>query len=283
MKCESLCIPCFFKQAHSSVTAHTDEESLREQVLFDIAGFVPDLDMERSPAYNSSLVMHQVDRLIGRIDPFKEHKKKHNELALSMLEDLTKLVSESEDPLQTAIRLSVVGNVIDMGIKHEADIEGTMQKALGKGFARFEIDAFRQSLDQTSRILYIVDNAGEIVFDIVLIELLARMGKEVIVAVKSGPIINDATMDDADQVGLHKYCKVIKTGSDFVGITRELLSPAMIEAFDTADLIVSKGQGNYETLEGTSERIFFILKAKCQLVADNLGVRDGDLVFVRFK
>jgi len=281
MKSASLCYPCFLKQAHSSVAYLTDDESKRIWVLKEVSKILPELDPEQTPAYNSSLVLFRVNELMGAQDPYLQARENYDRIALEMVPKLRQEIESSPDPLEEAVRISVVGNVIDLGIKHQVDIEGTLEKARGEGFSVFEIDELKNALEQSKRILYVLDNAGEIAFDMLLIEQLRKMGKAVIAVVKGGPILNDAVMADAKIVGLDKICKVIDTGNNFVGIVREKSSPLLNKALDSADLIIAKGQGNYETLEGTRPNIFFILKAKCPVIAQHLGVKEGDLVLKR--
>jgi len=278
MKTVSLCYPCFLKQAHSSINFITKDESKRIWVLKEVSKILSELDAEQSPAYNSSLVLFRVNELAGANDPYAQAREDYNRIALELLPRLREEIQASMDPLEEALRVSVVGNVIDLGIKHQIDIEGTLEKARGEGFKIFEIEEFRSALEKAKRVLYILDNAGEIVFDMLLIEQLRKIGKMVIAVVRGSPILNDAVLKDAKEVGLDKIAKVIDTGNNFVGVIRERCSPVFLKALDSADLVIAKGQGNYETLEGTRPNIFFILKAKCEAVAEQLGVQEGDLV-----
>lgn len=281
MKSGSVCFPCFMQQAHSSVKYAIEDEARRWEVLREVAPLLGELSMDQSPAYNSSLVLHRVAELLGEPDPYAVAKAASNDAALAMVPGLRDKIKAADDKLETAVRLAVVGNVIDLGIKHEADIDATVTQALGDGFARFEYDAFKEKLAPAKRILYILDNAGEIVFDKMLIEGLKANGKMVIAAVKGGPILNDALIADAQQIGLDKAVKVIDTGNNFVGVIRDKCSDFFLKVLDTADMVIAKGQGNYETLDQSGDRFFFILKAKCPHVSDALGVKVGDLALVR--
>jgi hypothetical protein len=269
------------QQAHSSVKYAIEDEARRWEVLREVAPLLGELSMDQSPAYNSSLVLHRVAELLGEPDPYAVAKAASNDAALAMVPGLRDKIKAADDKLETAVRLAVVGNVIDLGIKHEADIDATVTQALGDGFARFEYDAFKEKLAPAKRILYILDNAGEIVFDKMLIEGLKANGKMVIAAVKGGPILNDALIADAQQIGLDKAVKVIDTGNNFVGVIRDKCSDFFLKVLDTADMVIAKGQGNYETLDQSGDRFFFILKAKCPHVSDALGVKVGDLALVR--
>jgi len=281
MKSESICFPCFVEQAHSTVQYATRDEDKRWEVLKDTAPVLSGLDMEATPSYNSTLVLHKVYDLLGEEDPYKDAKRESNEKALQMVPSIMDRIRASQDKLEAAVRLSVAGNVIDLGIKHDADLEETMDAALGEGFTRFDYEAFKDRLSASSRILYLLDNAGEIVFDKILIEGLKAHGKMVLAAVKGGPILNDATMADAEQVGLEKVVKVMDTGSNWVGVVREKCSDVFLKALDSADMVIAKGQGNYETLDQEGERFFFILKAKCPHVANALGIQKDEMALVQ--
>jgi len=180
------------------------------------------------------------------------------------------------------VRLAATGNVIDLGIGVAFDIEREVEKALETPFAVDDFAKFEEDLKRARKLLYIGDNAGEIVFDKVLIEEIHKVGDyQVIFVVRGGPCINDALREDAEEVGMDEVAKVIDTGSDGIGIPWKEVSEEFREAFLEADLRISKGQGNFETLNGRPEPIYFVLKAKCEAVARELGVRYGDVVFKR--
>jgi uncharacterized protein with ATP-grasp and redox domains len=281
MKSDSSCFPCFFEQAHSSVLSVVEDEARRWEVLRGLGPVLAELTPEVSPAHNSSLILRHINRLLGVSDPYQEAKRASNEKVLAMVPAIMSRIKAAPDKLEAAVRLTVVGNVIDLGIKHQADLEETMELALGNGWARFDYGPFQEKLANAKRILYVLDIAGEIVFDRILMEGLKAHGKMTIAAVRGGPILNDATMADAQQVGLDKVVKVIDTGSDNVGAPPELDSNLFKKVLDSADMIIAKGQGNYETLDTVGDRAFFILKAKCDYVARTLGVKKGALVLAQ--
>lgn len=281
MKTGSICYPCFMEQAHSSVCHAIEDEARQCELLREISVLIEGMRMEDTPAYSSSLILQNVNELMGVEDPYAEAKRKSNEEVMALVPAVTDRIRAAPDKLEAAVRLSVVGNVIDLGIKHQADLEATMEQALGDGFARFDYDGFKEKLAASQRILYVLDNAGEIVFDKILIEGLRAQGKMVVAAVRGGPILNDATMEDAKQVGLDKVVRVIDTGCNFVGVVREKSSDFFLQVLDAADMVIAKGQGNYETLDDIGDRGFFILKAKCDHVARALGVNNGDLVLAQ--
>ena len=169
--------------------------------------------------------------------------------------------------------------IIDAGTGHAFDIERDIEEMMSQAFAVSDIDAFREELVPGARLLYLGDNAGEIVFDTVLVRQLLERNVDVTYAVKSGPIINDATMADAEFAGMTELTHVIETGSNDIGVCFGNASPEFLDAFASADIVVGKGHGNFETCSGRPENVYFLLKAKCPMVADALGVEVGDIVF----
>ena len=162
-----------------------------------------------------------------------------------------------------------------MGVPHSFDIEREIEECLEKDFAVFDFADFNDAVRKADNVLYILDNAGEIVFDMILIE---EMKKPVICAVREKPIINDVTIDDARQVGLDKACKVISSGSDIPGTIVAECTEEFREYYNNADMVISKGQGNYETLAEETRPIFFIFKAKCPVVARHMDCKVGDII-----
>jgi uncharacterized protein with ATP-grasp and redox domains len=197
-----------------------------------------------------------------------------------MYADLKALVDASSDRLSTALRVAAAGNVIDLGIlaQGQVDVDAGLEELVGEGFTVDETETLQSELAQTDRVLYLVDNAGETIFDRVLIEELGDLGVRTIVAVKGQPILNDATMEDALTAGLDEVADLISNGSPMIGTQLDTCSPDFLRCFHQVDLVISKGQANFETLNETSAPVFFILRAKCPEVARELGVDLGDVV-----
>ncbi len=281
MNAQAECILCMFNQALNTVRAATDDRAVWTEVLKRLADLVPDIDMNQTPAAVSQNVYRLITEITGQSDPFAGHKQLSNTTALRLRPGLRDTVLSSADPVSAALHLAAAGNVIDAGIGQAPiqDIEATLVNVLETPFGINDLDAFRAELIPGKRMLYLADNAGEIVFDTVLIEQLQRLGIQVTVSVKSSPIINDATRTDAEAAGIPALAEVIETGSNDIGIYFDRISPEFRRALAQADLILAKGQGNYETCEDRPENFYFLLKAKCQLVADHLDVPLGTLVF----
>jgi hypothetical protein len=289
MKARVGCIPCFVKQGLSAARLSTQDPAAQQRALDEVLRRIQGLSLESSPALLSQIVYAAVREVTGVADPFAEAKRRTNRLALELLPELRRRIAASPDPLHAAIKVALTGNVVDLGIGgHAFDLERDIAQGLDADLAVDDYPAFRAALKgrRTSarsagpRLLYVCDNSGEIAFDRLLIERLGARC-EVTASVKSRPIINDATMEDAEAVGLPAVARVIETGSDDIGVNWERCSREFTEAFRAADLVLAKGQGNFETLDETPGEIFFLLKAKCPEVAAELGVSEGAQVFLR--
>jgi uncharacterized protein with ATP-grasp and redox domains len=228
------------------------------------------------------IIHRYVKEVSNNSDPYKEVKEKFNNAAKLLCDELQleKFIESSEDPFGTAVRIAIAGNIIDFGVTSSIDenkVKETVEACLEadiKGNASREL---MEAVYKAKKILYLGDNAGEIVFDKLLIKRLPC--EKITFVVKGEPIINDATMEDAEKVGMTELVNVIDNGADIPGTILRYCSLEFREKFEEADLIISKGQGNYETLsEISNKKIFFLLKAKCPVIAEDLQCQVGDIV-----
>lgn len=278
------CIPCYLKQVMNAVAQTESSEERAREIMYQILPMIPELNPEGTPAENSTLVLRKVNELLGSEDPFLPAKRESNELALSLLPQLRERIRQSEDPFYTALQVSVAGNIIDLGIITDFDIEATLKESLSKTFDRDDSEEFKKRLSTAHEVLILGDNCGEIAFDKLLAEVLRETGVQVTFVVKGQSILNDATMEDAEHVGMREAARVITNGNGYLGTVLEECSSELKEAMERADLIISKGQANYESLESTQEageKTYFLLRAKCEIVARSLGVPLGSMVFAR--
>ncbi len=290
------CVPCskrqacrVFELAERSMGREAQVEDLEilGQQSLDV---VCAADPQRTPADVSSLAILLAHERSGCDDPFLKEKRESNTLALSLYSRLKQDVKEADDPLHEGALLAVSGNIIDLGIQEGFDIEATLAKVRREGFVVDCLGLFRSEIEkhdatgQGIHILYICDNAGEILFDRIFIETLLDIYPQlkITASVNSGPILNDALMEDAVAVGLTEVVTVIENGHPDLGTVLEHVSPEFLDIYKTADLIIAKGQANFETLDERGEPIFFVLKAKCEIIADILGVKLYDAVFATY-
>ena len=268
MKAAPECIPCAI---HFAIRTMRRAGGVREDVLREIIKKLCDFDLSHPPSYFADLVFDVIREHTGVRDPYKKDKHEQNRWALSVYPELKKMVDESDDRLLCAVKISALGNTIDLGVSGSYEVDLDLSKI---NLAINDIDIFREKLKTAKKILFIADNAGEIIFDRVLIE---ELGKPVVVGVKSGPIINDITIEEVDETGIN--AEFIETGTASLGVELEKVSKEFRKVFYESDVVISKGHANFETLDDADRDIFFLLRAKCEIVADVLGVKKGDIVF----
>lgn len=281
MQVKPQCLPCYLTQCINAMEKGGIPEEQQIPLLNSIIPNLNKLPEKTSPAETSSLVLHKLQEKLQGRDLFREAKTESNRKALELLPELERLMGEAQDPLWFALQVSVAGNVVDLGILEGYDLQQSLQEVFRKEFAANDYPVFRQYVEKTEKVLIIGDNSGEIAFDRLLVQYLQSLGKVVLYSVKGGPVLNDATIEDAREVQMNELCKVITTGNNYLGVIEHGLAQEFREALTEADLVISKGQANYETLNQSAlagNNTFFLLKAKCALVGEDIGVKLGDLV-----
>jgi uncharacterized protein with ATP-grasp and redox domains len=269
------CIPCFFNQALRAGRIATGDETKLKMLLDEIGTMLSDIPLESTPPETGMRIYEKVREITGVFDPYKELKRESTEKALTLYPTLKSKIEKSNDKLLTAIRIAIAGNVIDFGVNRNFDIEEEIDMVLKQDFAIFDYDKFKHYSDKTNEILYIGDNAGESVFDRILIE---EMKKPTIYVVRAMPVINDVTYEDAVQAGIDKVASILSSGTSAPGTVFETCNAEFKEIYKKSEFVISKGQGNYEGLSDESHPVFFLLKAKCRVIADDIGVNEGDIV-----
>ena len=285
MKATTDCIYCYLKQSLNCMRKAGYPEEAQPDVLYQIMDIIRNFSMEETPCYNSTISLLKTYELMGNNDPFLEEKMSSNENARHILDGFMEHHAGEHPGLHWHLKLCAAGNIIDTGIVLDYDIEKTIEDTMQKGFAIDHYESFCEDLEDAESILYLADNCGEIVFDAPVIEFLSRKGKKVFVAVKSHPILNDALYEDAVFAGINDHATIVETGSGFLGVNPDDSSSEFMNLLNTCDIIISKGQANFESLSDykkASGNIYFILKIKCDRVADVItGSRFGDSVFVK--
>lgn len=279
MKTAPECMSCFINQAMLTARQVSDDPALAFGAQQAAARCFDRLTMDASPPENSRLTANAVNEFLGDADPFAAARARYNALALGGLDALRDHVQTSPDPLAAAVRTAAVGNILDLSLFADVEMADVLADANATPWAINHIDHLRADLDTAQDVLILGDNAGEIVFDLPLAELLRDgLGLDVTYAVKSGPAANDVTRADAEQVGMDKAAAVVDLGCAYQGTPLHRCSPEFLALFERADVILSKGQGNFETLSDADANLYFFVKAKCGPVARELGVDVGDIV-----
>ena len=263
------------KQTLSTGRVASSDEILIKEMLNVIGQKIASFSVDSTPPEMGKTIYRTIREMTGNNDPYKKQKAQHIAQALNLYNSLLQRVERSSNKLLTAIRIAIAGNVIDLGMSKEFDMEKDLETILKQPLSISHFDSFVNTLTRAKSILYLGDNAGESVFDKVLIKCL---NKPVTYVVREHPVINDVTLEDALASGIQDVASIITSGSDAPGILLSDCSDELRQAINAADMIISKGQGNYETLSETRLPVFFLLKAKCHVIAHHLGVNENDIV-----
>ena len=282
MKALLECIPCIIRQAIQILKSNVKDPKKRVKVIRALLRRLEKLDlMKLTPPEATKFAHAEMQKLIGIDDLYEKEKVKGNKEALKLYPSLKKRVSKANDPLNMALRLAIAGNIIDYGALSHFCIDSAIKSALKDKFAIDNYQEFKRRLKKADKILYVGDNTGEIVFDKLFIEVLQQYtDAEIVFAVKSKPALNDVMMKDAKFVGMDKVCRVIESGSDNAGTILPKTTKQFKKEYQAADFVISKGQGNLETLIDPRKTIFYLLMMKCPYLGVHYGVEKGAIILM---
>lgn len=279
------CISCFARQAAEAAEAYApNDPKLQREVLRTVLRVAAEADYEKSPPEVAVDYFRKIVKLTGVSDPYAEAKRMSNEEVMTLLPRLREEVLASGNPLETAVRMAIAGNIIDFGTPHGQKGNGLLdviEHAVESDLCMEAFSVFEQRVKEAGLILYLGDNCGEAVLDRLLIEQLPR--EKVVFVVRGGPVLNDMTPVEVPQTGLDEICRVIDNGNDAPGTVLHESPAAFRELFERADLVISKGQGNFETLQDCGREVFFLMKVKCEVVARETRLPLGSIYFQRME
>ncbi|BAF70620.1 damage-control phosphatase ARMT1 family protein [Nitratiruptor sp. SB155-2] len=278
------CLVCLFNQAQRVTKVLECDETCAKDVLDTAALEIAKFDFTLTPPEAAAILYPKISKLLHKEDLYKEAKTESIQKAKKLLPFAKEQIRKSSDPLDAALRAAVVGNVIDFATQYGFDLEEEIKKIFHIPFAIDDKRAFSQRLCKASSLLVIGDNTAEHLFDKIMIEVFKEHCShlDIYYFVRGKPIINDVTMDEALEAGLDKVCTVVDSGVDTPGFCLERASNEAKAIFDNVDLILSKGMGNFECLDGVKDpRLFFLFKIKCDVVAKRVGKQVGDLVCIQ--
>ncbi len=270
------CIPCSLNNYVRLIKSGIIPENLQEDILRKLLDFFSQVDYNQSPPELGKVQHRLLREYLQNPDPYREIKLEYNRMMMDRYEDFKKIIDESSNPFDTAVRLAIAGNVIDFGSHHRLNVMETVERVLKAELAKDDSHKLKQEIADADTVLYLGDNAGEIVFDKLFIETMDH--PNVFFAVRGSPIINDITVQDAEMTGIDEYATIISSGDDAPGTLLDSCTPEFINVFNKADVIISKGQGNLEGLIDIDHNIFFLLTVKCRLIAEHLGVDEKEFV-----
>ncbi|HHT09029.1 MAG TPA: ARMT1-like domain-containing protein [Atribacter sp.] len=282
MKAQVECFCCNIRQTQEAVEKAGKDQQFVWRVLQRVSKNYAQADPEWTPAFMTTIAHRIAQEMVGIEDIFYEEKRYYNQMALELYPQLKKYVEQSKNRLETALRIAIAGNIIDLGVYKEVKVNEILYQIEHTPWGIYDWDDFQADLESSKILLYIGDNAGEVVFDRVFLEEI-NQGRKIYFIVKERPISNDALREDAIEAGIDKVATILTTGQGEIGIDIERSPQNVQEIWRKADCILSKGQGNFETLSDRSEGIYFLLKAKCEAVSRELGVEQGALILKKNK
>lgn len=285
MKISYECGPCFLRQAKEAMDLSTDDENLKMELMEDIFKFLSNNFKLDTNSNGTGSAMHKmIIEKTGCRDPYRKEKIEGNEIALKYLPEVKRIL-EDDDSLENHVKIAIIGNILDFGaFTLDDDIESVIKDSLKKDLTVKDIEEFEDSLKNNDKVLYLVDNTGEIVFDKLLLSKIKEYGLDITIAVKSVPILNDACMKEALDAGLDEFGEIVEIGCGTVGYVDSEISEEFRQIFDSHKFIISKGMGNYEGLSEidlSEKEIYFLLCAKCNTIAKHIGVNLHDMLLFK--
>ena len=272
------CEQCLRRQAEKMLKKHhiSDIEAKETIDLFNQY-----LSKHRNNNILTPEVATYLHRLIKKkantVDLYKKEKEQYNQLMLDLENDIREVINNSENPFQTALRYALAGNIIDFGPPESFDVMETLSSAVSKKPAIDHSEILYQELKKASTVLYLGDNAGEIVLDKIFISVIGH--PNLWFATRGAPVINDVTVEDAEKTGMTKITRVISNGYDAPSTLLDHCSQEFQKLFEEADIIISKGQGNLEgLLNNRKKKIFFLLMVKCEIIGELIGIEKKNSV-----
>ncbi len=281
MKIDNACVECIINQSRRVTDAIRADSALSKRMVECVEALGERFDFKKSPPEVASDVYEQMAEMAGMDDLYGELKAHATEKAKIFIPQLYQELEHSANKLLTAIKIAVAGNVIDLAAEVTFDLNEEMEKIFETNFAHDDVDMLESALSKASTLLYIGDNVGEHIFDYLCIETLQQLYPklEIFYMVRGNPIINDVTMVEAKEAGFETLCHLVDSGVNTPGFAYDRANAASQKLFDETDLVITKGMGNYECLSPSPRpNLCYLLKVKCNVVANSLGQQVGDIV-----
>ena len=281
------CLPCLLNQGIRGARLYLENEEEQRTLLNSIIAEIAVMDHNVSAPYIAHKVHRALKEALQNPDPYQKEKRYFNQEMLRFEDDFYALVESAANPLDIALKLAAAGNIIDYGPGYDLsrdNVLNTIKDSMEKGYSQEVFVSLKATLEDTSKLLYLGDNAGEIVFDKIFIRTIKGCYPHLQIdfATRGEPIMNDVTEEDAYMVGIDDYANIINNGTDIPGTILEHCSDSFVNVFNEADVIISKGQGNFESLYGNRySNLYYIFLCKCELFMDRFGVQRNDLILMK--
>lgn len=275
------CLICQINALQRRLEEFKIPEGKRNTLVGKMIKEISDIDLSNS--YSPEItrdIMRMLEKESEIYDPYEKEKQDSNRYLLNKYDEFKKLINESDDKFDTALRLAIAGNIIDFGPTNQFDVDGTIERVLKSPFAIDDSLPLKNEIKKAKSILYLADNCGEIVMDKLFLETIAH--HNVTFAVREKPVLNDATPKEATEIGIPEVAKLISNGDDCPSTLLHRASKEFLEVYRSADVIISKGMGNFEGLMDESDlRLFYLLMIKCPVIGKMIGAEKGNFVVKR--
>ena len=278
------CVKCIVGQIEKATKLLQLDEKLSDEIMQEVNKRAKNFSFNETPPYIAKGVYEYLGEMTNLDDPLEKLKQESIKKATSYLPLINKKIKNSEDKLFTAIKAAVAGNVIDFATTKEFSLDDEINSIFKTNFSINDYKIFKEKLYKVDKLIILSDNAGENVFDKVLIKTIKELlpNLKIYYATRGKAIINDITIKEALQIGIDKYCEVISSGVDTPGLEKKQASKEFLKLFNETSLILSKGMGNFESLESSNDsRIFFLFKVKCEVVANAISRNLGEIILKR--
>ncbi len=281
MHIDPACVECIINQSKRVADAIGADEELSKEITRAVEVMAPSFSFDQSPPEVAAGVYEKMAKIAGKTDLYDEVKRLSTQKAKTFVPYLEEEIRRCDDPLLTATKIAVAGNVIDLAAEYAFDLNEELEKIFHTNFAVNDFDKLYKCLSTASSLLYIADNAGEHIFDLIYVKTILSLFPKIKLTymTRGNPIINDVTYEEAEEAGFGEVCDLISSGVNTPGFVYERANEASRKLFDEVDVIITKGMGNYECLSDTKRKdLFFLLKVKCNVVARSIGKEVGDII-----
>lgn len=284
MKMHDKCLPCIVNQAIkvANLTGVTNKEDLMKEVF----SYLSNMNFESTTPEVIGEIFELIKIQTKHPDPYKETRDYYNSLFMKLLPDFEKKIEESEQSFLLAVRYAIVGNIIDFNPIHNTLLEDVYDYFEQMDELELAIDDSQKLMDEilnANTVLYLGDNCGEICLDKILLKKIKQLNPKVrlLFGVRGKPVVNDSIAEDAYAVGIDEYAEIIDNGDGSLGTVLHRTSPEFRAAYEKADIIIAKGQANYECLSEEKKNIYFLLMTKCDVIATDIGVKEKKMICMK--
>ncbi len=284
MKIHDKCLPCVINQVIK--VANMTGVYKKEELLKEVFAYLSKMDFESTTPEIIGQVFNMIKKHTNNPDPYKETRNYYNTLFLKLLPEFEMRIEQFENPFQLAVRYAIVGNIIDFNPIHNTLLEDVFDYFERMEQLELAIDdsaALRKDILNAKELLYLGDNCGEICMDKILLKRIKELNPEVkiLFGVRGKPVVNDSIAEDAYYVGIDEYAEVIDNGDDSLGTVLNRTSSEFKEIYTNADVVIAKGQANYECLSEENKNIYFLLMTKCDVIANDIGVAENKMICMK--